>query len=76
LLSGPKFATPIEQKDLLKEHVTEIRVARNGPALLEANPAGLLRCIEMVTPRGVPRKETDVLPFPDEHRPAVRLAGV
>lgn len=30
-----EFATPIERKELLKEHVTEIRVPRNGPA-----PAG------------------------------------
>ena len=50
-----EFATPIERKELLKEHVTEIRVPRNGPALLEANPTGLLRCIELVTPRGVQR---------------------
>jgi hypothetical protein len=53
LRSTLEFATPIERKALRKEHVTEIRVRRKGPALLEANPAGLLRCIEMVTPRGV-----------------------
>ena len=27
-----EFATPIERKELLKEHVTEIRIPRNGPA--------------------------------------------
>ncbi|GEM_PF-5156764 len=36
----------------------EILVTRNGPALLEANPAGLLSCIEMVTPRVTEHKTT------------------
>ena len=48
-----EFATQIERKEFLKEHVTEIQVPRKGPALLEANPTGLLRCICLVTPRGV-----------------------
>ena len=46
-------ATPEEIKMLFREHVTEIRIPKIGPAQLVANPAGLLRCINMVTPRGV-----------------------
>ena len=52
-------------KNLLKEHVTEIRVPRNGPALLEANPAGLLRCIDLVTPRGVAKNVPKVKARPE-----------
>ena len=48
---GWEVAPPDEMGD--KEHVTEIQVPRKGSALLEANPTGLLRCICMVTPRGV-----------------------
>ena len=47
------FSGDQSRKEPLKEHVTEIQIPRNGLALLEANQAGLLRCIEMVTPRGV-----------------------
>jgi len=37
----------------LKKRDEDVGSPRNGPALLEANPAGLLRCIDLVTPRGV-----------------------
>ena len=36
------YATPEEQKILLREHIREIRIPKNGAALLEANPEGLL----------------------------------
>ena len=42
-----------EQKALLREFVAEIRVPSKGSAILEANPVGLLRCIDLVTPRRV-----------------------
>ena len=49
-------ATPQEVKTLLKDNIREIRIPKNGVALLEANPEGLLAtlgCINLVTPRGV-----------------------
>ena len=48
--------TPLEVKELLREHIREIRIPRNGSALLETRPEGLLDLlgsIVMVTPRGV-----------------------
>jgi hypothetical protein len=72
------YATPEEQKILLQDHIREIRIPKNGAALLEANPEGLLDalgCFEMVTPRGVAMKErTNLIPFPEDRKPSVRLA--
>lgn len=51
-----EFATPTERKSLVLENVRRIDVPKQGKALLEANPEGLLSellCVEMVTPRGV-----------------------
>ena len=48
--------TPLEVKELLREHIREIRIPRNGSALLETRPEGLLELlgsIVLVTPRGV-----------------------
>jgi hypothetical protein len=54
-----------EQKALLREFVAEIRVPSKGSALLEANPVGLLRCIDLVTPRGVAKKVPKVKARPE-----------
>ena len=45
-------ASAEERRSVVREHVTKVQVPRNGPALLEANPAGLLRGIKLVTQRG------------------------
>jgi len=80
LLETLELATPEEKKKLMQANVAEVRIPQQEEPLLVSNPEGLLTSLgcffRLVTPRGVPRKETDVLPFPDEHRPAVRLAGV
>ena len=62
------YATPEEQKILLQDHIREIRIPKNGAALLEANPEGLLDalgCFEMVTPRGVAKKVRKVKARPE-----------
>lgn len=51
-----EFATPEERKNIVLENVVRIEVSKNGKALMEANPEGLLSellCVDMVTPRGV-----------------------
>ena len=67
-----------KRKALLKSAIEEIRIPEKGPALLETNPTGLLAslgiCEFLVTPRGVPRKET--LAFPGKNPPSVRLSGI
>ena len=49
-------ATPQEVKTLLKDNIREIRIPKNGDALLKANPEGQMAAlgyIKLVTPRGV-----------------------
>jgi hypothetical protein len=52
-----EFDEPEERKALVREHIKEIRVFKNGKTLLETNPRGLIDtlgvCEFMVTPRGV-----------------------
>ncbi len=80
LLETLEMATPEEKQKLVQDNLAEVLIPQQEEPLLVSNPEGLLTSLGylfcLVTPRGVPRKETDVLSFPDEHRPAVRLSGV
>ena len=77
LLGTLELATPEEKKKLMQANVAEVQIPQQEEPLLVSNPEGLLTSLgcffRLVTPRGVARKETAILPFPDQHRPVVRL---